>query len=75
MGNTFEKIKVTIDKDLEAGYQIFDKKLEQVKVTIDQDLEKFMKSIAFFQRWVLEFSNSSLLTFYNFNSSQKIISI
>jgi hypothetical protein len=50
MGNTFEKIKVTIDKDLEAGYQIFDKKLEQVKVTIDQDLEKFMKSIAFFQR-------------------------
>jgi len=50
MGNTLEKIKDIIDKDLEEGYQVFDRKLEKVKVTIDQDLEKFMKSVAFFQR-------------------------
>lgn len=29
---------------------VMDKRLEKMKVTIDKDLEKFMKSIAFFQR-------------------------
>ena len=50
MGNKLEKIKVTIDKDLEAGYQVLDKKIDEVKITIDKDFDKFMKSIAFFQR-------------------------
>ena len=72
MGNTLEKVKVTIDKnldagfqivdegiekvistvdkDLDAGYQVLDKGFEKVKITIDQDFDKFMKSIAFFQR-------------------------
>ncbi len=76
MGNRLEKIKVTIDKDLEAGYQVIDKKFglvkntidqdldtgyqvldkgfEKVKITIDQDFDKFIKSIGFFQRWILE---------------------
>ena len=50
MGNKLEKIKVIIDKDLEAGYQVLDKKIDEVKVTIDKDFDKFMKSVAFFQR-------------------------
>ncbi len=76
MGNRLEKIKVTIDKDLETGYQVLDKKfgqvkntidkdldtgyqvldkgLDKVKITIDQDFDKFIKSIGFFQRWILE---------------------
>ena len=44
------KVKDTVDKDLEACYQVVDEGLGKVKVTIDQDLDKFMKSIAFFQR-------------------------
>jgi hypothetical protein len=50
MGNKLEKIKVSIDKDLDAGYQVLDKGIEKVKVTIDQDFDKFIKSIGFFQR-------------------------
>jgi hypothetical protein len=46
----FEKVKDTVDKDLEACYQVVDEGFEKVKVTIDKDLDKFMKSIAFFQR-------------------------
>ena len=39
MGNKLEKIKVSIDKDLDAGYQVLDKGIEKVKVTIDKDLD------------------------------------
>ncbi len=50
MGNKLEKIKVSIDKDLDAGYQVLDKGIEKVKITIDQDFDKFIKSIGIFQR-------------------------
>ena len=50
MGNMLEKLRVAIDKDLDAGYQIVEGGFERVKVTIDKDLDQFMKSIAFFQR-------------------------
>ena len=50
MGNILEKVKVTIDKDLDACYQVVDEGFDRVKVTIDKDLDKFMKSVAFFQR-------------------------
>ena len=65
MGNMLEKMRVSIDKDLDACYQVVDEGLEKVKDTVDKDLEacyqvvdegfdkdfdKFMKSIAFFQR-------------------------
>ncbi len=50
MGNMLEKMRVSIDKDLDACYQVVDEGFEKVKVTIDKDLDKFMKSIAFFQR-------------------------
>jgi hypothetical protein len=50
MGNILEKVKVTIDKDLDACYQVVEGGFEKVKVTIDKDLDEFMKSIAFFQR-------------------------
>ncbi len=50
MGNIIEKVKVSIDKDLDACYQVVDEGFDRVKVTIDKDLDKFMKSIAFFQR-------------------------
>ena len=50
MGNVLGQIKDTIDKDLDAGYQVLDRGFEQVKITIDKDLDKFMKSVAFFQR-------------------------
>ncbi len=67
----FGQVITTVDKDLDAGYQVLDKGIEKVKVTIDKDFDKFMKSIAFFQRWVLEkISNSSLVTFCNFNKWQ-----
>ncbi len=46
----FGRVKATFDKDLEAGYQVLDKKIDEVKITIDKDFDKFMKSIAFFQR-------------------------
>ena len=50
MGNMFEKVWVTVDKDLDACYQIVEGGVEKVKVTIDKDLDQFMKSVAFFQR-------------------------
>ena len=50
MGNMLEKMRVIIDKDLDACYQVVDEGFGKVKVTIDKDLDKFMKSIAFFQR-------------------------
>jgi len=50
MGNTLEKMKVIIDKDLDAAYQMVDGGFEKVKVTIDKDFEKFIKSVGFFQR-------------------------
>jgi len=50
MGNILEKVKITIDKDLDTCYQVVDEGYDKVKITIDKDLDKFMKSIAFFQR-------------------------
>jgi hypothetical protein len=39
MGNTLEKVKVAIDKDLDACYQVVEGGFEKVKVTIDKDLD------------------------------------
>jgi len=39
MGNVLGQIKDTIDKDLDAGYQVLDRGFEQVKDTIDKDLD------------------------------------
>jgi hypothetical protein len=39
MGNRLEKIKVKIDKDLDAGYQVLDRKFGQVITTVDKDLD------------------------------------
>ena len=39
MGNMLEKLRVAIDKDLDAGYQIVDKGFEKVKVIVDKDLD------------------------------------
>ena len=50
MGNMLEKVKITIDKDLDACHHVVDEGFDRVKITIDKDLDKFMKSIAFFQR-------------------------
>ena len=50
MGNMLEKMRVNIDKDIDACYHVVDEGFEKVKITIDKDLDKFMKSIAFFQR-------------------------
>jgi len=50
MGKILEKVRVTIDHDLDSAYQVMDKKLEGVRLTLDQDFDKFMKRIAFFQR-------------------------
>ena len=50
MGNMLEKMRVSIDKDIDTCYHVVDEGFEKVKITIDKDLDKFMKSIAFFQR-------------------------
>jgi hypothetical protein len=39
MGKILEKVRVTIDKDLDSAYQVVDQKLEKVKVAIDKDLD------------------------------------
>jgi hypothetical protein len=50
MGNTLEKMRVTLDKDLDVCYQVVEEGFEKVKVTIDKDFDKFMKTAGFFQR-------------------------
>ncbi len=50
MGKILEKVRVTIDKDLDSAYRKMDKRLEGVRLTLDKDFDKFMKRIAFFQR-------------------------
>jgi hypothetical protein len=50
MGNVLEKMRVTLDKDLDACYHVMDEGFEKVKVTIDKDFDKFMKTAGFFQR-------------------------
>ena len=39
MGNTLEKMKVIIDKDLDTAYQMVDGGFEKVKDTVDKDLD------------------------------------
>jgi hypothetical protein len=39
MGKILEKVRVTLDKDLDSAYQVVDQKLEKVKVAIDKDLD------------------------------------
>ena len=39
MGNILEKVRVTLDKDLDSVYQVMDQGLEKIKVTIDKDLD------------------------------------
>ncbi len=50
MGKILEKVRVTIDKDLDSAYQIVDKRFEGVRITLDKDFDKFMKRVGFFQR-------------------------
>ena len=50
MGNVLEKVRDTLDKDLDVCYHVVDEGFERVKVTIDKDFDKFMKTAGFFQR-------------------------
>ncbi len=50
MGKILEKVRVTLDKDLDSAYQNMDKRFEEVRVTLDEDFNKFMKRVGFFQR-------------------------
>jgi len=39
MGNMLEKMRVSIDKDLDACYQVVDDGFEKVKETVNKDLD------------------------------------